>query len=121
MNLAPVRVERASFFRNNAAIGPFRTMIGIPLTAAAYEAIKGSLPGQRGSPPLRGPDGLIRIWLDCRVVDELGRLRGPGKGYSDVILRLGEAVNALGEQVPALRPPRAFKSVGRSNPPRAQL
>ena len=54
-------------------------MIGIPVTAAAYEAIKGPLTGQRGSPPLRGRDGLFRIWLDCKVVDEFGRLRGPGE------------------------------------------
>jgi hypothetical protein len=66
-------------------------MIGIPVTAAAYEAIKGPLPGQPGSPPLRGCDGLFRIWLDCKVVDELGRLRGPGESYSDVILRLAKA------------------------------
>ena len=35
-----------------------------------------------------GPDGLIRIWLDRKVADELGRARGPGESYSDVILRL---------------------------------
>src|SRR5208282_4736078 len=71
--------------------GPFTTMIGIPVTAAAYEAIKGPLTGQRGSPPLWGRDGLFRIWLDCKVVDEFGRLRGPGETYSDVILRLAKA------------------------------
>jgi hypothetical protein len=44
--------------RNSAAHGPFTTMIGIPVTAAAYEAIRGPLMGQRGSPPLRGRDGV---------------------------------------------------------------
>jgi hypothetical protein len=33
----------------------------ISITAGAYEAIKGSLPGQRGSPPPADPDGLIRV------------------------------------------------------------
>jgi hypothetical protein len=40
------------------------------------------------APPSRGPDGLIRIWLDPKVAAELGRARGPGESYSDVILRL---------------------------------
>jgi hypothetical protein len=66
-------------------------MIGIPVTAAAYEAIKQSVPGQRGSPPLRGDDGLIRIWLDCKFVDRLGQMRAPGESYSDVIIRLATA------------------------------
>jgi hypothetical protein len=65
-------------------------MIGIPVTAAAYEAIKRSVPGQRGSPPLRGDDGLIRIWLDCKFVVRLGQMRSPGESYSDVILRLAK-------------------------------
>jgi hypothetical protein len=66
-------------------------MIGIPVTAAAYEAIKRSVPGQRGSPPLRGDDGLISIWLDCKFVDRLGQMRAPGESYSDVIIRLAAA------------------------------
>jgi hypothetical protein len=66
-------------------------MVGIPVTAAAYDAIKRSIPGQRGSPPLRSEDGLIRIWLDCKFVDRLGQMRGPGESYSDVILRLAKA------------------------------
>jgi hypothetical protein len=66
-------------------------MIVIPVTEAAYEAIKRSVPGQRGSPPLRGDDGLIRIWLDCKFVDRLGQMRVPGESYSDVILRLAAA------------------------------
>jgi hypothetical protein len=43
-----------------------------------------------------GPDGLIRIWLDPKVADELGRARGPGESYSDVIVRL--AKGAGGEE-----------------------
>ena len=30
------------------------------------------------------------IWLEPGVVDRLRALRGPGEGYSDVILRLAE-------------------------------
>jgi hypothetical protein len=63
-------------------------MIGIPVNAAAYKAIKASLSGQRGSPPHLGPDGLIRIWLDPKFADRLGGMRGQGESYSDVILRL---------------------------------
>ena len=59
--------------RNSAASCPFTTMVGIPVTAAAYDAIKRSVPGQRGSPPLPSEDGLIRIWLDCKFVDLLGQ------------------------------------------------
>jgi len=81
---------RAASLRNSAAIGPFTAMIGIPVNAAAYEAIKASLPGQRGSPPLLGPDGLIRIWLDRKFVGRLGGMRGQGESSSDVILRLAE-------------------------------
>jgi hypothetical protein len=39
----------------------------------------------------RSADGLIRIWLDGKVADQLGRLRGSGESYSDVILRLARA------------------------------
>ena len=35
-----------------------------------------------------GPDGPVRIWLDCKFVERLGRMREPGETYSDVILRL---------------------------------
>jgi hypothetical protein len=26
-----------------------------------------------------GPDGLVRIWLDCRLVDRLSLMRDPGE------------------------------------------
>jgi hypothetical protein len=42
--------------------------------------------------PRPGPDGLIRIWLDCTFVDRLGQMRGPGQTYSDVIPRLAEVL-----------------------------
>jgi hypothetical protein len=62
-------------------------MIAISITAEAYEAIRARLLDPGGPPP-PGPDGLIRIWLDRKFVDELDRLLRPGDSYSDVILRV---------------------------------
>jgi hypothetical protein len=62
-------------------------MISISITPEAFEAIRATLP-HSDAPPSRGPDGLIRIWLDRKFVDRLGQMRGPGETYSDVILRL---------------------------------
>jgi len=64
-------------------------MISISITAEAFEAMRATLPNS-DAPPSRGPDGLIRIWLDRKVADELGRARGPGESYSDVIRRLAK-------------------------------
>ena len=65
-------------------------MIAIAITPAAYEAIKAARLGMASATPRPGPDGLIRIWLDRKFVDQLGQMRGPGESYSDVILRLAE-------------------------------
>jgi hypothetical protein len=62
-------------------------MIAITITPAAYEAIKATLP-MTDCAVSPGPDGLIRIWLDWRLVDRLRQMRGPGESYSDVILWL---------------------------------
>jgi hypothetical protein len=62
-------------------------MMAISITAEAYEAIRARLLDPAGPPP-PGPDGLIRVWLDRKFVDELDRLRRPGESYSDAILRL---------------------------------
>jgi hypothetical protein len=56
------------------------------ITAAAYEAIRASLPDPERTAPAEG--GLIGIWLDRDFLDRLKHLRGPGQSYSDVILRL---------------------------------
>ena len=40
----------------------------------------------------RAENGDIYIWLDPGVVAKLKALRGPGESYSDVIIRLVEAV-----------------------------
>ena len=65
-------------------------MIAIAITPAAHQAIKASLLGTGDATPRPGPDGLIRIWLDRKLVDRLGQMRGPGESYSDVIIRLVE-------------------------------
>jgi hypothetical protein len=71
-------------------------MISISITPEAFESIRATLP-HSDPPPSRGPDGLIRIWLDPKVADELGRARGPGESYSDVIIRLAEAAGGSAE------------------------
>jgi hypothetical protein len=62
-------------------------MIAVEITPAAYNALKATLPMMDGAAS-PGADGHIRIWLDCKVVGELGRLRGRGESFSDVILRV---------------------------------
>jgi hypothetical protein len=47
--------------------------------------------GTAEAPSPQGQDGLIRVWLDRPFVERLGRLRGPGESYSEVILRLAKA------------------------------
>jgi hypothetical protein len=64
-------------------------MIAIPITPAAYEAIKRMLPGTNGA-RTPGADGLIRIWLDRKDADQFGEARSPGETYSEVILRLAK-------------------------------
>jgi hypothetical protein len=64
-------------------------MIAIAITPAAYKALKATLPMTDGTAP-PGADGHVRIWLDCKVVGELGRLRCAGESYSDVILRVAK-------------------------------
>ena len=66
-------------------------MISIPITEAAYEALKATMPGVDQAPTSKGSDGQVEIWLDQAVVDRLRALSEPGEGYSDVILRLAKA------------------------------
>jgi hypothetical protein len=37
------------------------------------------------------------VWLDCKFVDRLGHMRGPGESYSDVIIRLAAEENGSAE------------------------
>ena len=64
-------------------------MIRIAITPAAYAAIAATLAlGTVAVEPERAQDGSVHIWLDPGVLAKLKALRGPGEGYSDVILRL---------------------------------
>lgn len=42
-------------------------------------------------------DGLIRIWLERKLVDRLGQMRGPGESYSDSHPAAGERVSGARE------------------------
>jgi hypothetical protein len=67
-------------------------MIRIAITQAAFEAIAATLPlGSVGYENATNERGERLIWLEPRMVDRLGALRGPGESDSDVILRLAEA------------------------------
>ena len=66
-------------------------MIAITITPAAHRAIKASLLGTGDARPRPGPDGLVRIWLDRKFVDQLAQMRAKGESYSEVILRLAKA------------------------------
>jgi hypothetical protein len=64
-------------------------MIQIAITQAAFDAIAATmLFGSVNYEAATNAKGERLIWLDVRVVDRLGALRGPGESYSDVILRL---------------------------------
>jgi hypothetical protein len=66
-------------------------MIRIAITAAAFEAIKATLPlGSVGYENATNERGERLIWIDDRQADKLGAMRGPEESYSDVILRLVE-------------------------------
>jgi hypothetical protein len=70
-------------------------MIAVAITPAAYNALKATLPMMDGAAS-PGVDGHVRIWLDCNVVGELGRLRCAGESYSDVILRVAKTSSYKG-------------------------
>ena len=68
-------------------------MIRIAISQAAFEAIAATLPlgsvGYENGPSVNGER---LIWLAPNVVNRLRTMRGHGESYSDVILRLAEAV-----------------------------
>jgi len=61
-------------------------MIALTITPGAYRALKTLRPNTYDTPASR--DGMIRIWLDRKFVDQLSQMKAPGEGYSSVILRL---------------------------------
>jgi hypothetical protein len=64
-------------------------MIRIAITAAAFEAIKATLPtGSVAFEAEANERGERLVWLDDRQADKLAAMRGPSETYSDVILRL---------------------------------
>jgi hypothetical protein len=69
-------------------------MIRIIVSAAAYEAILATVSEDRRLPPLRSPQGDFFLWLNEATVNRLTALRGPGEGYSEVILRLAQMEHA---------------------------
>jgi hypothetical protein len=94
-------------------------MIAITISPAAHQAIKRSLLGTADATPRPGPDGLIRISLDRKVIDRLGQMRGPGESYSDVIIRLAEGAGGSAEQSPRARPCKVIVARGGIRRPRA--
>jgi predicted CopG family antitoxin len=68
--------------------GYANSMISIPITDEAYEALKARNPGIDQDQTARGRNGQLRIWVDRKFVDRLLELRRPGESYSDVILKL---------------------------------
>ena len=67
------------------------SMISIPITDEAYEALKARNPGIDQDQTSRGRNGQLRIWVDRTFLDQLLEVRRPGESYSDVILRLATA------------------------------
>jgi hypothetical protein len=67
-------------------------MIRIAVTEDAFDAIVATLPlGSVGCEREPNEKGERLIWLEERVVDKLGALRGPGESYSDAIQKLAAA------------------------------
>lgn len=66
-------------------------MIRLAITPSAYAAIKATLPNHATErPPMLDGKGNYFVHLEAAVVAHLKALRGRGKSYSDVILRLVE-------------------------------
>jgi hypothetical protein len=64
-------------------------MVRIAISVEAFEAICATLPiGSVGYEAEANERGERLIWLEAAMVDRLGAMRGPGEGYSDVILRI---------------------------------
>jgi hypothetical protein len=66
-------------------------MVTISITREAFAAIEATLSkGSKAEARPVGKGGLFVV-IDRRTGDRLGRLRGPGESYSDVILRIAKA------------------------------
>jgi hypothetical protein len=78
--------------RRSSLLSSFEAvMIRIAITAAAFEAIKATLPlGSVGYEAGADAKGERLIWIDDRQADKLAATGRPGESYSDIILRLVE-------------------------------
>jgi hypothetical protein len=64
-------------------------MIRLAISQAAFDAIAATLPlGTVSFENAANERGERLVWLEPRMVEKLGALRGPSESYSDVILRL---------------------------------
>jgi predicted CopG family antitoxin len=68
-------------------------MIAITITPAAYKALKVMRSETHDAPA--GPDGMIRIWLDRKFVDQLSQMKAPGESYSGVIQASEDSLGGL--------------------------
>ena len=66
------------------------SMISIPITDEAYEALKAMNPQIDQDQTSRGRNGQLRIWVDRTFLDRLLAASRPGESYSDAILRLAK-------------------------------
>jgi hypothetical protein len=58
----------------------------------AYKAVSATLPdGYVAGPAHSDERGGVRVVVDRKTLDRWTALRGPGEGYSDVILRMAKA------------------------------
>ena len=72
-------------------------MINISISAAPFDAIAATMPfGSVSFEAKTDANGERRIWVESRVVDRLKAMRGPGRSYSDVILKLAKGARASG-------------------------
>ena len=63
-------------------------MIRIAISAEAFEAIARTLPLGSVFESEANERGERLIWLEAAMVDRLGAMRGPGKSFSDAIMRI---------------------------------
>ena len=64
-------------------------MIAITITPAAYKVLKAVRP-ETDEALCAGKDGMIRVWLNRKFVDQLAEMRAKGESYSEVILGLAK-------------------------------
>jgi hypothetical protein len=64
-------------------------VIRITITTEAFEAVVATL--HLGSVGYEADDNernVRHVWLEARIADRLGAMRGPGESFSDAIIRI---------------------------------